>query len=155
MERKDPPGTIQRIRDDAVTQRRSASDVNMKARDDLRSVADQIEAIGRGDLEAALANAAPDVELETFAPPEFKWISYARGVNELRAALAKNFGSLQNQSRAILNVVAQGDTLVLMGRETGRIRGTGEPYDIEFVEKFLFEEGRLIALRIVAARFAD
>jgi len=155
MERKDPSGVTPRIREDAAPQRRRASEPNISARDDLRSVADQIDAIGRGDLEAALANAAPEVELETFAPPEFKWISYARGVGELRAALAQNFGSLQNQSRAILNVFAQGDTLVLMGRETGRIRGTGEPYDIEFVEKFLFEDGRLIALRIVAARFAD
>jgi len=155
MERKDPPGGTQRGREDSATPRRSASDLNIKARDDLRTVADQIEAIGRGDLEAALGNAAPDVELETFAPPEFKWVSYARGVDDLRAALAQNFGSLQNQSRVILNVVAQGDTLVLMGRETGRIRGTGEPYDIEFVEKFLFENGRLTALRIVAARFAE
>ena len=154
MEPKHPTGATQRSRDDAVGQGR-APDVNTGARENLRSVADQIEAIGRGDLEAALANAVPDVELETFAPPEFKWVSYARGVDALRAALAQNFGSLQNQSRAILNVFAQGDTLVLMGRETGRIRGTGEPYDIEFVEKFLFDAGRLTALRIVAARFAD
>lgn len=154
MERKDFSGITRRIREAANQQPRDASELNSAEQQHLLSVEQQIDAIARGDLDAALANAAPDVELDIFAPPEFKWISRARGIAELRRALAENFGSVVDQTPEILNVVAQGESVVLMGRETGRIRATGEPYDVEFVEKFTFADGRLTAVRIIAAKRA-
>jgi hypothetical protein len=50
----------------------------------LATIAEQIDAIGRGDFDAALLQAAPDVELEIYAPREFPFIRHARGVPELR-----------------------------------------------------------------------
>jgi ketosteroid isomerase-like protein len=126
MDRKDFSRVTDRIRT-AANQQRPATDLHKDEQHHLRAVEKQIAAIARGDLEAALSHAAPNVELEIFAPPEFKWIAHARGVDQLRAALAHNIGSVVDQSPEILNVVAQGDTVVLMGRETGRIRATGEP----------------------------
>jgi ketosteroid isomerase-like protein len=118
----------------------------------VRSVQARVEAIGRGDLSAALENAADDVLLEIFAPPEFRWIRHARGIDALRAAIAHNFDSVENQTPEILNVVAEGDNVVLFGRERGAIRETGQPYDVQFVERFTFIEGRLASVRIVAAK---
>ena len=118
----------------------------------IRSVQERVEAIGRGDLSAALENAADDVILEIFAPPEFRWIRHARGIDALRAAMAHNFESVENQTPEILNVLAEGDNVVLFGRERGAIRETGQPYDVQFVERFTFLEGRLASIRIVAAK---
>jgi ketosteroid isomerase-like protein len=118
----------------------------------VRSVQQQIDAIGRGDLESAVANAHEDVTLEIFAPPEFQWIRRASGVENLRQAIQHNFESLDEQHPEITSVTAQGDTVVLIGRERGRIKATGAPYDVEFVERFVFREGRLAAVKIIAAR---
>jgi ketosteroid isomerase-like protein len=120
----------------------------------LRSVQMQIEAIEEGDFEAVLAQALPDVTLDIFAPPEFDWIRHARGVSELRRALEQNFASVVDQQPEIMNVFAEGDTVVLFGRERGRLRATGDPYDVEFVEKFTFRDNRLTAVRIIAAHAA-
>ena len=115
------------------------------------SVQAQIDAIARGDLSAALAAAHPDVQLEIFAPPEFPWIRRARGIEELRRAMAHNFASVENQTPEIQNVMAQEDSVVLFGRERGFIPSIGAHYDVQFVERFTFTGGRLAAVRIVAA----
>lgn len=148
MEPKDFSAVTQKIR--AAIDRSSLTSGD--EHNHLDSIQKQIEAIARGDLDAALASAAADIQLDIFAPPEFKWISRASGVAELRRALETNFGALQDQAPEIVNVLTQGDTVVLMGHETGRIRATGEPYDVEFVERFTFRDGQLAAIRVLAAK---
>jgi ketosteroid isomerase-like protein len=118
----------------------------------IQAVRDQIDAIARGDVAAVFASAHDDVELDIYAPPEFQWIRHARGTDAIRDAIEKNFDSVEDQTPEIVNVVAQGDTVVLIGREQGVLRSTGERYDIQFVEKFSFRDGRLAAVQIVAAR---
>ena len=118
----------------------------------VNAVRTQIEAIARGDFAAALANADPAVELEIFAPPEFPWVRHAKGVDALRAAMEHNFSSVGNQTPAIHNVVTQEDTVVLFGEESGVIRGSGVAYRVQFVQRFTFADGRLVNVRIVAAR---
>jgi ketosteroid isomerase-like protein len=118
----------------------------------LRSVQARIDAISRGDFDAVLADAVPGITFEIFAPPEFPWVRRAQGVENLRAAVAQNFGSVEDQRPEITNVVAEGETVVLFGREQGRIRETGRAYDLEFVQKFSFDDGRLVSVQIIAAR---
>jgi ketosteroid isomerase-like protein len=133
--------------------RQAATDVSDSQRmANVEAVRAQIDAIGRGDYQAALANADPEVQLEIFAPPEFPWIRQSRGVEGLLAALAHNFGSVENQTPTIHNVITQADTVVLFGDERGVIRATGATYKVQFVHRFTFAGGRLINVRIVAAR---
>jgi ketosteroid isomerase-like protein len=120
--------------------------------DNLRSVQAQIDAIARGDMAAVLERAHPDLELEIFVPPEFPWVRRACGVDAFRAALQQNFDSVVEQTPTIHNIVTQGDTVVLFGRESGVIKATGVRYDMQFVERFTFEDGLLKGVRIVAAR---
>jgi uncharacterized protein len=117
----------------------------------IRSLHGQIEAIARGDIDAFLTHAHDDATLDIFAPPELPWIRHAQGAAELRRALEQNFGSVEEQSPELTNVIADGDTVVLFGRERGRIRSTGQRYDVEFVERFTFRNDRLAAIRIIAA----
>jgi ketosteroid isomerase-like protein len=124
-------------------------------RANIRAVQAQIDAIARGDLTAALADAHPEVELEIFAPPEFDWVRRAHGVEEMSAAITHNFGSLDQQTPTIQNVLTQADTVVLFGHEHGIIRATGARYDVQFVQRFTFEDGRLRSVKIVVARHED
>ena len=116
------------------------------------SVGEQIDAIARGDYAAAVAGAVEDVHLDIFAPPEFRFIRKARSKSELLKALEANFESVTEQRPEIASVLSQGETLVLIGRERGIIAATGRPYDVQFVHRFTFREGRLAAVQIIAAR---
>ena len=117
----------------------------------IRSVQAQIDAISRGDVAGVLKQAHRDVELQIFAPLEFPWISRAYGVQQVREAIAHNFDTVDQQRPEILNVLAEGDVVVLIGRERGVIRATAEKYDVQFVERFTFREGRLATIQIIAA----
>jgi uncharacterized protein len=117
----------------------------------LRTIQHQIEAIGRGDLESAIANAHEHVRLEIYAPLEFTWIRHARGIDALRDALRYNFDSLDEQHPEITTLTAQGDTVVLIGREHGVIKATATPYRVQFVHRFLFQDGRLVSITVIAA----
>ncbi len=121
------------------------------AAQNLRSIHALIDAIGRGDLDAAISGARPDVRFEMYGPLEFPWIRQARGIAELRTALQQNFDSLAEQHPEITSLTAQGDTIVLIGREHGRVKATGAPYRMQFVQRFLFREGRLASVTVIAA----
>jgi ketosteroid isomerase-like protein len=145
---KDFGPAVQRLRD----ARTAAPSAEPAITPQIRSIEEQLAAIARGDFAAAVADAVDDVSLEIFAPPEFPFVRQARGRDEFIHAMKTNFGALENQQPEIGNVVAQGDTVVLVGRERGTFRETGAAYSVEFVHRFTFREGRLAAVRIIAAK---
>lgn len=146
---KDFSAATERLQQELDTRRDTAGPAGSRAL--IRSVQSQIDAVARGDFDAVLKEALPDVALDIFAPPEFSWIRRAQGASELRRAMEHNFSTLEDQQPRVTDVFAEGETVVLFGREQGRIRATGQRYDVEFVEKFTFSEGRLAAVRIIAA----
>jgi uncharacterized protein len=89
-------------------------------------------------------------DLKFYAPLEFQWIRQAIGVKELKAALRHNFGSLAEQHPEIRTLTAQGETVVLIGREHGRVARLANPYRMQFVQRFLFRDGRLAAVTVIA-----
>jgi ketosteroid isomerase-like protein len=118
----------------------------------VRSVQAQIEALGRGDVAGAFSTAHANLRLDIFAPPEFEWMRHASGLDAVREAVEHNLDALEDQRPEIINVLAQGDAVVLIGKEVGRMRSTGASYDLQFVHRFTFRAGRLAAMQIVVAR---
>jgi hypothetical protein len=117
----------------------------------IRAIQGQIDALSRGDIAGVLQLAHPDVELEIFAPLQFRWLTRARGTEEVRRAITHNFDSVEGQRLEVLTIVSEGDVVVLIGRERGVIRATAEHYDVQFVQRFTFRDGRLAAIQIIAA----
>ena len=120
-------------------------------RANAESLRAQIVALEKGDYGPALAAARDDVELDIFAPPQFPWIRRARGLEEYRQAVQQNFSAVEDQRPEITSVTADGDDIVVIGREQGRIRATSAGYDVRFVQRFKFIEGKLASLQIIAA----
>lgn len=94
---------------------------------------------------------APDVSFELAAPPRFPWIRRAEGVDAVIEAIAHNFSTVTDQLPQPLALVAQGDTVMVMARETGRLVESGEPYAVLLAHQFTFAEGRLTLSRSVSA----
>jgi ketosteroid isomerase-like protein len=132
-----------------LQQRADQSDAAVAA--NLRSIQEQFDAIAAGDLGRVIARADAHVTLEMFVPPELPFILHATGAEAFREAVHKNFGAVTNQRPEIRELFAEGNRVVLFGRETGTIRATGTNYDVEFVERFTFRDDRLIAVHIIAA----
>ena len=121
------------------------------AKANVESLHAQIVALEKGDYGPVLAAAGDDVELDIFAPPQFPFIRRARGLEEYRQAVQQNFSVIDEQRPEISSVTADGDDIVVIGREQGRIRATSAAYDVQFVQRFKFKEGKLASVQIIAA----
>ena len=113
----------------------------------VRTVVGLFQSLGRGNLDAFLDGVTNDVELEIHAPAVFPFVRRASGRQALRAAVEHNFGSLTGQQPEVLNLVAQGNCIVLIGRERGRLRASDTPYDTYFVYEFMLREGKVRRIR--------
>lgn len=101
-------------------------------------------ALATGDFDAFAAELADDVEMKFFSPPELPFRRSAWGKAEARALTEHNFGVLTEQLPQLLSLTAQGDSLVVVGRESGKVKETGQPYDVHFVYHFRFRGGKLL-----------
>ena len=104
-------------------------------------------AVVAADYDAFAAELTDDVEIEIHGAADLPFIRRARGRVEARELVAHNFAALADQEPRIVSLTAQGDTMVVIGRETGRVRATGKPYDLHFIYQFTFREGKLAKIR--------
>lgn len=97
---------------------------------------------------------ADEIEMELHGPKNLPINGSWHGLAEVVAAMQRNFGLLAEQQAEILSVVAQGDTVVLLAEERGKIRATDAPYHIRWVQFFTFRENKIVRLRGVTAPIA-
>ena len=62
-------------------------------------------------------------------------------------ATRQNFALVEEQRPEIQSVVAQGDTVVVLGRETGRFRPTGREYEMHWMHHYTFRGGKIQQIR--------
>jgi ketosteroid isomerase-like protein len=117
--------------------------------ENVRLLQEQYRAVARQDFAGAMAFFADDVQFEIYGPKELPFTGKWRGRDEVATALAKNFALLADQRPEIQHLVAQGDTVVLFARESGRFLPTNKPYDIHFVQLFQFRDGKVVLVREV------
>lgn len=110
----------------------------------------QYEAIARGDFAAAVAFFSDDIEMEIVGPPELPFLRHASGRAAVSEAMRHNFAQLTDQQPEIDSVTAQGDTVVVFGRERGRYASTGHDYALHWVQRFHFRDGKVVRFRELA-----
>jgi ketosteroid isomerase-like protein len=122
--------------------------------DDKRAEAENLQRLqafyallGHGQFSEAANAMTEDVEFEIYTPPMFGFVGRARGRVEALAALQQNFAWVEAQQPETLSLVAQGDQLVVIGRERGRLRATGEAYDVHWTQIFEFRNGQIARFR--------
>jgi ketosteroid isomerase-like protein len=112
-------------------------------------------AIARGDFASALARMADDVELELRGPADVPINGHWRGLADVAAAMRGNFAALAEQQAEVHSVVAQGDVVVILARERGKVRASGAPYCMRWVQDFTFRGDKLVRIRGVSAHLPD
>lgn len=100
-------------------------------------------ALRDGDSAALARVLADDVELEITGPASLPLAGHWKGRDQVLKAAARNFGMLEDQKPEVLSLVAQGDTVVVLARERGRVKGTDKEYDVRFVQHYRIKDGAI------------
>lgn len=134
----------------AFTAGDAAADAKAQERENVERIGRMVHLISQGRFDELREHLAPDVEFEMAVPESIPWRRYARGADEVAAAIAENFATVSEQRPQPLSLVSQGDTVMVMARETGRLVASGEPYEVVLAQQFTFNgDGRLAAFRSV------
>jgi ketosteroid isomerase-like protein len=109
------------------------------------------------DPEGFSAGLAEDVVMEIVGPATIPLVGCWRGRPAVLEAVARNFGLVAEQEPEVLSVVAQGDLVVVVGRERGMYRPTGKRYELHMVQTHTFRAGQLVRFHQVfdSAGFLD
>jgi len=115
---------------------------------------EQYRAIARGDLDAAADLFHDDVDFEITGPPSIPCVGRWRGKAEVKDAIRRNFGMLDSQAPEIQSVVAQGDVVVIIAHERGRIRTSGVTYALHWVQVVTLRGGRIARVHEIVDGYA-
>lgn len=127
------------------------AEAKVQERGNVEQIGRMIHAISQGRFDELREQLAPDVTYEMAAPRRFPWRRGASGADEVAAAIAENFASVCEQRTQPLSLVSQGDTVMVMARESGRLVDSGAQYNILLAQQFTFDgDGRLVGFRAVA-----
>lgn len=113
----------------------------------VRLVRDMYESILRGDFNAIVERFAEDIEWEVIGPAELPFCGSVRGRREAACTLRRNFSGYQHLRATVRAVVAQGNLVVVMCRETAHLEPLEEPVEIEWVQVFTIVNGQLARFR--------
>lgn len=124
------------------------ADGKTRERGNVERIGRMVHAISQGRFNEVREQLAPDIIYEMAVPAHVPWRRHARGADEVAATLAENFATVRDQRTQPLSLVSQGDTVMMMARETGRFSESGEPYEVLLAQQFTFDdEGRLAGFR--------
>jgi ketosteroid isomerase-like protein len=126
------------------------ADARVQERENVERIGRMVHLISQGRFGELREHLSPEVEYEMGAPESIPWCRRARGADAVAAAIAGNFASVREQRTQPLSLVSQGDTVMVMARESGRFADSGEPYEVLLAQQFTFDaEGQLAAFRAV------
>jgi ketosteroid isomerase-like protein len=129
----------------------AASEAKAQERENVELLGRLVYAISQGRFDELREQLAPDVTYEAAAPAHVPWVRRAAGVAEVAAAIEANFAHVCEQRPQPLSLVSQGDTLMVMARETGCWKESGAPYEVMLAQQYTFRDGRLAAFRSITA----
>lgn len=117
--------------------------------ENVETIGRMVQLIAHGRFVDLRPYLADDVMYEIAVPGSLPWVRRASGADDVINVIAANFGSVRDQRTEPLALVAQGDTVMVMARETGRMADTGVPYQALLAQQFTFRDGRLAVFRSV------
>lgn len=119
----------------------------MSEKDNLRIVQESYAAFGRGDLAAVLAGLADDVEWQHPEVENVPWAVACRGKDAVAGFFAAIAKSADIEKFEPLHFIAQGDRVIVLGRETVRVKSTKRTYSTEWAHAFTIRDGKVQAFR--------
>ena len=112
------------------------------------------EAFGRGDLDALLSLFDENINWVTPGPPELPTAGTRRG----RQDVARFFQTLNElfefEQFTPREFTVQGDRVIVTGDEVARVRGSSEPFSLQWAHVFELRNGLVVSFREFFDTFA-
>jgi uncharacterized protein len=119
----------------------------MSTEDNKRLIQQVFEKFGSGDVPGLLALIAEDAEWAAPGPAVVPYFGERRGP-EGALEFFKNLGSeVEFESFEPADFIAEGDRVVVLGRERGRVRRTGKTFDNAWALVFTVRDGMVAGFR--------
>ena len=119
----------------------------MSAEENKRTVQRIFEAFGRGDIPAVLEHVSEDVTWKAPGPSAVPYFGDRRGHAGATEFFVQLGGNVDFEHFEPGAFIAEGDKVVVLGRERGRVRGTGKTFDNEWALVFTFDGGKVTAFQ--------
>src|SRR3954468_22091224 len=120
----------------------------MSTEDNKRVIQKVFEKFGQGDVPGLLEMITDDAEWAAPGPKVVPYFGERRG-REGALEFFKNLGGNVEFERFEPGVfIAEGDHVVVLGFERGRVRGTGKAFDNDWALVFTVRDGMIAGLRI-------
>lgn len=113
--------------------------------ENVRVIEQVFRAIARKEFDALGVLPADGVTFEIVGPGG-PMAARAEGRGRVVEAARGNFAQIEDQRPEVLSVVAQGDTLVAVGRERGRFHATGREYEVHWMHQYGLEGGKVVSI---------
>jgi ketosteroid isomerase-like protein len=113
----------------------------------VRVVKATYDAFLQGDVEALLAAMDDDIDWHIVGPASIPFAGQRRGKSEVRLALQKAYATVKNQQPEVHDVIAQGDTITVIGHERGQCTANDNNYHSFWVHVFTINEGKISRFR--------
>ncbi|HEX8141442.1 MAG TPA: nuclear transport factor 2 family protein [Pyrinomonadaceae bacterium] len=115
--------------------------------ENVRCVEEVLRIIARKDFDALNDILADDVTFEIIGTSATPLAGITKGRQQVIETARNNFAQVEEQRPEIQSVVAQGNTVVVIGREQGRFRPTGRSYDLHWMYQYTFKDRKVISIR--------
>jgi ketosteroid isomerase-like protein len=115
--------------------------------ENIRAIEELYAAFGRADLPFILDMVAEDVEWQHPRPADIPWGGNRRGREEVAQFFAAIGERLEVEEFSPEQFVAQGDQVIVFGRERMRTRSTGRVYQGKWVHAFKLRGAKIAQFR--------
>lgn len=123
----------------------------MSEQENVQAVQQMYTAFGRGDLPAVLEMLAEDVDWQSpvtrIEHTEISWARPRRGREQVMQFFKELAEKVQPEPLELLEFTAQGDRVIVEGRNRGRVKSTDRTYEHDWVMMFTLREGKIVRFR--------
>jgi hypothetical protein len=126
-------------------------DIVMGEQENVQAVQQMYAAFGRGDLPAVLEMLAEDVDWQSpvsrTEPEELSWARPRHSREEVAIYFKELLEKVQPEQMETLDFTAQGDRVIVEGRNRGTVKSTGRTYEHDWVMVFTLRKGKIVRFR--------
>jgi hypothetical protein len=101
------------------------------------------EAFGRGDVQTILNLCSDDCEFRCPGPEIIPYAGTKRGRSEIQAYFDALLTTQKNANLSVDQFVAQGNTVVAIGRYSAQVNSTGKSIDTPVILAFDIQDGKI------------
>jgi ketosteroid isomerase-like protein len=123
----------------------------MNEQENIQKLQQHFEAFGKGNLAAALDMVADNVDWQSpvtrTKSQDISWSTPRHSREEVFLFFKELSEKVQPEGMEIFAFTAQGDRVIVEGRNRGTVKSTGNSYDHDWVMVFTFSNGKIVRHR--------